>query len=610
MMIRRLVPFIILSLLIAAFFQIGCDTLVTENNTIIVYDSSIAVACFDCHSDDDNLLLRPKGQFQNSAHANHAYLDATVDINGSLFEVNLCGSECHTHEGYLRTFDSVAISGTKYSAINCFTCHLPHTGEYAQYDVDSLRGLVPYISFYNQDMPAKDFGKSNSCANCHKIYDDYLFSEFSGSTVNLSALFGAHYSGQADLLAGTGGFQFWDTSLAETTYANSHLTSDACLKCHYEFGQGYTFGEHTFRLEDTLTGQQFPNSCNESPSCHDGTPPPVDNFYVGDIMNSIGMCLLGLQQRLESRRFLDPDDPEGNSFVVDTTIPVDAAKILYNYLFIMNEGSQGVHNPKYARELLYASIIKFDSLPPIGDFFADITSSCDTTDILFTDNSIGNRSFWKWNFGDGTIVDSVITDTISHTYEDRGIYEVTMIVKGIGFPDTVTIADYIVIDTTPVASFAVDHETACVGDTVGFTSLYTHFITPNFLWDFGDSTTSIFENPSHVYDTAGTYTVSLRVSNDCGIDLTTAVDVITILPLPVADFTTSINGLEVTFTDASIGGTINSWDWDFGDGETSTVQNPVHTYVTDTSVTYTVRLIVTNEDCTSLEKVHYVDFVF
>jgi len=104
---------------------------------------------------------------------------------------------------------------------------------------------------------------------------------------------------------------------------------------------------------------------------------------------------------------------------------------------------------------------------------------------------------------------------------------------------------------------------------------------------------------SYTYPNSGTYTVKLVVSGDGGFDNMTRTGYINVTPsdvLPVANFTgTPTNGtapLTVRFTDSSINAT--SWSWNFGDGNTtnSTIQNPVHTYLT--AGTYTVSLDATN----------------
>lgn len=130
---------------------------------------------------------------------------------------------------------------------------------------------------------------------------------------------------------------------------------------------------------------------------------------------------------------------------------------------------------------------------------------------------------------------------------------------------------------------------------VQFTDQSTGDITSRE-WDFdGDGTVdSTAQNPSHTYDTAGTYTVSLTVRAADGSDDTeTKVGYIRVGEL-LAGFTASptsgIVPLAVEFTDQSVG-EITSWAWDFGDGGTSTEQSPSHTY--NTVGTYTVSLTVT-----------------
>ncbi len=117
-------------------------------------------------------------------------------------------------------------------------------------------------------------------------------------------------------------------------------------------------------------------------------------------------------------------------------------------------------------------------------------------------------------------------------------------------------------------------------------------------WYFGDGETSTLKNPVHTYSTAGKYTVYLTAINERGSNTTSRLEYISVnssLPSPIASFTkTQVNGvapMEVSFKDTSTG-IPTSWIWFFGDGETSTDQNPSHIYQTDG--TYTVYLVVTN----------------
>jgi PKD repeat protein len=141
---------------------------------------------------------------------------------------------------------------------------------------------------------------------------------------------------------------------------------------------------------------------------------------------------------------------------------------------------------------------------------------------------------------------------------------------------------------------------------VNFTDESTGEIT-DWSWDFGDGGTSTAQNPSHTYNSGGTYTVELTVTGPGGSDTETRTDYITVNVGPTADFAGSpTNGTEpltVSFTDQSSGAT--SWSWDFGDGGTSTVQNPSHEYAA--AGTYTVALTVTNSCGNDIEtKTDYI----
>ncbi|WP_449405441.1 PKD domain-containing protein [Methanosarcina lacustris] len=154
----------------------------------------------------------------------------------------------------------------------------------------------------------------------------------------------------------------------------------------------------------------------------------------------------------------------------------------------------------------------------------------------------------------------------------------------------------------PVADFSSDFASGNAPLTVSFTDISTgNPITWD--WNFGDGTTSTDQNPVHTYTSAGDYTVTLTVNNADGAaskDGTITVLQTTEPVVPVANFTSDVASenapLTVTFTDTSTGFP-TAWSWDFGDGTTSTDQNPVHTYTS--AGDYTVTLTVSNADGTA-----------
>ena len=115
-------------------------------------------------------------------------------------------------------------------------------------------------------------------------------------------------------------------------------------------------------------------------------------------------------------------------------------------------------------------------------------------------------------------------------------------------------------------------------------------------WDFGDGTTSTEQNPTHIYNQTGAYNVALTASNDQASDTAIQYRCIIVNTVPVANFTANATAgrtpFTVQFTDQSTGAT--GYQWQFGDGQTSTEQNPVHTYTQPGS--YTVTLIASSAD--------------
>ena len=158
-------------------------------------------------------------------------------------------------------------------------------------------------------------------------------------------------------------------------------------------------------------------------------------------------------------------------------------------------------------------------------------------------------------------------------------------------------------NTPPTATFTSDvtHNVTAAGGTVAFDCTATDADGDNltYTWDFGDGETSDQEDPEHIYAANGSYIVTVTV-NDGTDSFTTDPDIVLVgNQAPVAGFTYLTDNLTVTFIDISTDdGTISSWSWDFGDGNTSTDQNPEWTYEADG--TYTIILTVMDEyDLTS-----------
>ena len=150
----------------------------------------------------------------------------------------------------------------------------------------------------------------------------------------------------------------------------------------------------------------------------------------------------------------------------------------------------------------------------------------------------------------------------------------------------------------PISNFIFDH--SCVGIDVYFyeTAVGNGATIISWDWDFGDGGTSTLQNPVHMYSLSGIYPVTLIVWSTDGCSDTLVQD-IEIFPDPVAsfDFTTIIcDSVPTQFTDLSIANadSLVAWWWDFGDGDASTIQHPIHTYTI--AGIYPVTLIVENSN--------------
>ncbi len=192
-----------------------------------------------------------------------------------------------------------------------------------------------------------------------------------------------------------------------------------------------------------------------------------------------------------------------------------------------------------------------------------------------------------WDFGDGN---TATTPDICHTYQEAGTFTITLKAFGCGFD---SIQQEVIIHPIPQPDFT-NNSIACPGDSIMFNNLTTG--ASNFVWNFGDGDTSTLNNPIHLYNIPGDYTVKLVATSTEGCQDSIS-KTITILTPPVADFTISTDSICVAENISFINSTMPIplvCSWDFGDGNSSNICDPTHSY--STTGNFIVTLIVANEN--------------
>lgn len=235
--------------------------------------------------------------------------------------------------------------------------------------------------------------------------------------------------------------------------------------------------------------------------------------------------------------------------------------------------------------------------PPVASFTVDRVSGPAPLTVQFTNRSTGNITAYNWDFGDGT------TSTLispSHTFTAVGTYNVILQVTGQGGVSTVvrqiTVSNPEV--PPPTASFEPEPASGQTPLSVTFRNTTQGQVT-QYLWDFnGDGITdSVDTSPTHIFDTAGTFTVSLVAIGPGGQSRAEVPVVVQAPPeAPVAAFTPSVTSgtrpLTVTFTNQTTGN-VTAFAWDFQNDGTpdSNEQNPTFTF--EQAGTFVVRLTAT-----------------
>ncbi|MEA3443972.1 MAG: PKD domain-containing protein, partial [Bacteroidota bacterium] len=234
--------------------------------------------------------------------------------------------------------------------------------------------------------------------------------------------------------------------------------------------------------------------------------------------------------------------------------------------------------------------------------FQTPTGNNNTVEFIdYSFSSAGTIVSWAWDFGDGN--SSTLQDP-THVYASAGFYQVCLEIFTSDSCSSTYCENIVVNVFNPSNCQAMFYYGMSSVSPDAFTD--ASWATGNILtwtWDFGDGSTSTDQNPIHQFASSGYYNVCLDITTDSGCTSSYCEYILYYNSAGCsADFYSYSNnpggyGLDYTFQDMSYGNVIE-WTWDFGDGTTSTLQNPTHTY--SAYGVYNVCLsIFTSDSCTS-----------
>ncbi|MCH1613847.1 MAG: PKD domain-containing protein, partial [Flavobacteriales bacterium] len=219
----------------------------------------------------------------------------------------------------------------------------------------------------------------------------------------------------------------------------------------------------------------------------------------------------------------------------------------------------------------------------VAFFSVDTTVGCAPFTLDFEQFSVGGATS-SWDFNDGNFSNAY---SPTHTFTDSGTYEVSLAVSNVCNFDTAY--KTIRVNTSPNVSFSVIDDTLCAGSTFQFNNSSDFAISNN--WNFGDGATSFLTNPTHIYADSGSYRAILTgtsLTNNCpAFD---SVDLV-VLPYPeiIASSDTSNGCIPLPVNFSSTVNSVGYYLWDFGDGNSSNLANPYHTYSTEGYYSVNVR---------------------
>jgi hypothetical protein len=303
-------------------------------------------ACAACH--DAPTHHAKNAEWNNSRHA-----VVTRDPSGAGRE-GCVG--CHTGTGFQDKVSGIAVPRVAYNPVTCQACHEPH-GQTVPTTAAHLVRKVDAVKLPDGTQITQG-GNGMRCMNCHMSRQN---AAVYATTTAGSARFGPHHGPQADMLAGANGFNYGQKIPSS---AHREVVDDSCVTCHMqtvvETDKAFTHaGGHTFNVSamsaDGKTKTEVVAACQ---GCH-GKDITTFNFalfdYDGDgKTDGVQTEVQHLLDQLAA--LLPPDAKAKDALTIDSSWTKPQLQAAYNWQFVKEDKSLGVHNTAYAVGLLKASI--------------------------------------------------------------------------------------------------------------------------------------------------------------------------------------------------------------------------------------------------------------
>jgi hypothetical protein len=295
-------------------------------------------SCVACHS---NAHLDPI----RSAYAISGHATGDTFVRGT----NGSCAACHANEGFIDFVDLGAANEDGYenpTAISCTTCHDKHGSfDFVNDGNDfALRTFAPVPLRLIDPGYVIDLGdKSNNCVNCHQPRSSDPVDDGTGLVTITNTRFGPHHSPQSTILEGIGGANIVGSVSYPAVGSSTHRSQSSCVQCH--------MGETTDGNDGSHTNYATANACT---TCHTNGVPSEVAGLAGDLaMLEVLLANVVSQDGTVTGIVIDGRSNPG-------TFTFDQARAAWNFITILEDQSNGIHNPAYVKALVKNSIELLD----------------------------------------------------------------------------------------------------------------------------------------------------------------------------------------------------------------------------------------------------------